>query len=224
MKVALLLSGALRDGYLYYDLLHKNLLSKYDIDIFISYSYDYTESDIPIAAELEDLYKPKMLRYLMYPNNLYENITKCLEYPCLPNVRVDNFIKMANGLKEVNMLKCVWEELNNFKYDVVIRTRFDLQIIDEINLKLPNNSIHIPIGWDNLDGYNDLFAYGDSESMDYYCSLYDNLINYIDMGIPIHPEYMLKFHLNKGNSNIYRFPLKLKLREMIVDNTEYKVK
>jgi hypothetical protein len=224
MKVALLLSGALRDGYLYYDLLDKNLLSKYDIDIFISYSYDYTESDIPIAAELEDLYKPKMLRYLMYPNNLYENITKCLEYPCLPNVRVDNFIKMANGLKEVNMLKCVWEELNNFKYDVVIRSRFDLQIIDEINLKLPNNSIHIPIGWDNLDGYNDLFAYGDSESMDYYCSLYDNLINYIDMGIPIHPEYMLKFHLNKGNSNIYRFPLKLKLREMIVDNTEYKVK
>jgi hypothetical protein len=224
MKVALLLSGALRDGYLYYDLLHKNLLSKYDIDIFISYSYDYTESDIPIAAELEDLYKPKMLRYLMYPNNLYENITKCLEYPCLSDVRVDNFIKMANGLKEVNMLKCVWEELNNFKYDVVIRTRFDLQIIDEINLKLPNNSIHIPIGWDNLDGYNDLFAYGDSESMDYYCSLYDNLINYIDMGIPIHPEYMLKFHLNKGNSNIYRFPLKLKLREMIVDNTEYKVK
>jgi hypothetical protein len=224
MKVALLLSGALRDGYLYYDLLHKNLLSKYDIDIFISYSYDYTESDIPIAAELEDLYKPKMLRYLMYPNNLYENITKCLEYPCLPNVRVDNFIKMANGLKEVNMLKCVWEELNNFKYDVVIKSRFDLQIIDEINLKLPNNSIHIPIGWDNMDGYNDLFAYGDSESMDYYCSLYDNLIDYIDMDIPIHPEYMLKFHLNKGNSNIYRFPLKLKLREMIVDNTEYKVK
>jgi hypothetical protein len=224
MKVALLLSGALRDGDLYYDLLHKNLLSKYDVDIFISYSYDYTESEVPNDTELEKFYKPKMLRYLMYPNHLYECIDKCLEYPSLPGVRIDNFVKMLNGLKEVNMLKCIWEDLNNFKYDVVIRNRFDLQILDEINLKLPNNSIYIPIGWDWHDGYNDLFAYGDSNSMDYYCSLYDNLIKYLDMGVPIHPEYILKFHLNKGNSNIYRFPLKLKLREMIIHDNEYKVK
>ncbi len=224
MKVALLLSGALRDGYLNYDLLHKNLLSKYDVDIFISYSYDSTELDVPIDTELHEFYKPKMIRYMAYPNHLYESINKCLEYECLPDVRIDNFVKMLNGLKEVNMLKCVWEDLNNFKYDIVIRNRFDLQILEQINLKLPINSIYIPIGWDNMDGYNDLFAYGDSKSMDYYCSLYDNLINYLNMGVPIHPEYILKFHLNKGNSNIYRFPLKLKLRELIVDSTEYKVK
>jgi hypothetical protein len=224
MKVALLLSGELRDGCLYYDLLHKNLLSKYDIDIFISYSYENTEKNTAIDIELEKLYKPKMLRYLTYSNDLYERIDDCSKYECLSDVRIDNFVKMLSGIKEVNMLKQVWEELNNFKYDVVIRNRFDLQILDRIDLKMPNNSIYIPIGWDNMDGYNDLFAYGDSESMDYYCSLYDNLLNYLNIGVAIHPEYILKFHLNKGNSSIYRIPLKLKLREMLVGDTEYKVK
>jgi hypothetical protein len=224
MKVALLLSGELRDGYLNYDLLHKNLLSKYDVDIFISYSYDSKDSDVPTANELHMFYNPKMIRYMEYSNHIYESIDKCLEYPSLPGVRIDNFVKMLNGLKDVNMLKCTWEELNGFKYDIVIRNRFDLQILDEINLKLPYNSIYIPIGWDWHDGYNDLFAYGDSDSMSYYCSLYDNLITYLDMGVSIHPEYILKFHLNRGDFNIYRFPLKLKLREMIIDNREYIVK
>ena len=224
MKVALLLSGKIRDGVKNYGFLQKNLLSKYDVDIFINYSYDEDDVEAYTAKQIEKKFKPKLIRYSPYEIEFENYVNEFVNVPFSNDVRPINFLKMAFGYKNANDLKILWETLNGFKYDVVIKSRFDLKILEPINLKQSNETIFIPIGWDHMDGYNDLFAYGDSESMDYYCSLYENMLGYVKSGIEFHPEILLKHHLQIGFTNVYRFYLNAKLRNMEINKTEYKTK
>jgi hypothetical protein len=72
------------------------------------------------------------------------------------------------------------EIISGIKYDVVIKCRFDIELLEKVEIKLPENQIYIPIGWDHMDGVNDIFAYGDSESMDYYSSAFYSLDGFIN--------------------------------------------
>jgi len=224
MKVALLLSGKIRDGIKNYRFLEKNLLSKYDVDIFINYSYDDTDKENYTPKQIEKKFKPKLIRYHPYDYDFVEYYEKFTKFPFSNDVRPINFFKMLYGYKQANNLKNIWEEINGFKYDIVIKSRFDLKLIDTVDLKLVHDSIFIPIGWDHLDGYNDLFAYGDSDSMDYYFNLHDNVLGYLKSGIELHPESLLKYHLEIGFTDVYRFYLNAKLRDMEICKTEYKSK
>lgn len=223
MKVALLLSGKFRDSFECYNSLIDTLLSKYDVDIFISYFYE-SPYDVDITMqELIDMYKPKSIIHHQLPKNIHDEIrnsNKLLKYT---EVNTENVFSMWYGVKRVNELKKEYEHKNKFKYDIVIRTRFDLKILNEFDLKNRKSSIHIPIGWDHRGGFNDLLAYGDSVSMDYYCELYDKLTKYHDEGNRIHPEKMLKLHLDKSKQIlVLRVPLKNSLRGMITSDTEYR--
>ncbi len=224
MKVALLLSGKIRDGIKNYGFLQKNLLSKYDVDIFINYSYDEDDLEDYTAKQIEKKFKPKLIRYVPYEMEFESYSNEFVNFPFSNDVRPINLLKMLYGCKNANELKSLWETLNGFKYDVVIKSRFDLKIIETFELNQTKNAIFIPIGWDNNDGYNDLLAYGDSESMDYYCSLYDNILGYVKSGIEFHPEILLKHHLHIGFTDVYRFYLNAKLRNMEINKTEYKTK
>lgn len=224
MKVALLLSGKIRDGIKNYRFLEKNLLSKYNVDIFINYSYDDEDNEDYTAFQIEKKFKPKLIRYHPYENEFASYLEKFVEFPFSNDVRPTNFFKMLYGYNHANNLKNIWEEINGFKYDIVIKSRFDLKLIEPVDLRLVNNSIFIPIGWDHLDGYNDLFAYGDSDSMNYYFGLYNNVLGYLKSGIELHPESLLKYHLEIGFTDVYRFYLNAKLRDMEIYKTEYKSK
>jgi hypothetical protein len=47
---------------------------------------------------------------------------------------------------------------------------------------------------------NDQFAISNSKTMDYYCSLYDNLDKYYNEGVRnFVGERLLRYHLNSGN-------------------------
>ena len=55
-------------------------------------------------------------------------------------------------------------------------------------------------------------AYGDLESMKTYGKVYDNIMDYNkNYNVKIHPETLLKFHLNKSKVNIVRFPFDYEL-------------
>lgn len=224
MKVALLLSGRIRDGIKNYKFLEKNLLSKYDVDIFINYSYDEGDEESYSAKQIEKKFKPKLIRYSPYHENFKEYFKNFENIPHSNDVRPINLLKMLYSVKSANELKSIWESINGFKYDVVIKSRFDLKILEPINLKESIDTIFIPIGADHLDGYNDLFAFGDSISMDYYCNLYENILGYVKCGVEFHPEILLKHHLNIGFTNVYRFYLNAKLRDIEIVKTEYKTK
>ena len=56
----------------------------------------------------------------------------------------------------------------NFKYDVVISSRFDLEILEPLSFELKGSELLIPIGFDWCQGISDLFAVGNSDTMNEY--------------------------------------------------------
>lgn len=224
MKVALLLSGQYRDGDKTLLNLKKNLLDKYNVDIFISNNYD----DIPeVGGEfLKKLYNPKGIVSSKYSEDFPKILKNCHYYSKHPETNPETVFRMWYSIKQANLLKSMYESENGFKYDIVIKSRFDLDLIDEnIFLKTDKNTIFIPIGWDHRDGCNDLFAYGDSDSMSYYCNLYYKLLPYLEEdGQILHPEGLLKHHLNISDISVMRTSIKMLLRDMKVYELDYRIK
>jgi hypothetical protein len=221
MKVALLLSGQFRNGKECYQSIYDNLLKHYDVDVFIAYMYEEPELSFD---ELAELYKPKYIVYHKYDDSLLEKFNLTNNFLHYTESMPSSLCKMWYSLDMVNKIKQEYERDNNFKYDVVIKCRFDIELLEKVEIKLPENQIYIPIGWDHMDGVNDIFAYGDSESMDYYSSAFYSLDGFINEGRFIHPEMLLKAHLIKGNMMILRNSFKMSLRGMKIHEQEYKMK
>ena len=215
MRVALLLSGQFRNGKDLIHNLYKSIINQYQSDIFISYNYD-TDTDTNLDI-LNQLYNPKGIQFDKYPMlSVHSNNVATETNP-------NSLVRMLYGINKANRLKSDYEVANGFKYDFVIRTRFDLEYSQPLELK-NFNDITIPIGWDHRGGYNDTFAYGSSEAMDYYASLINNLQTYLNEGALLHPESLLKYHLDKGPYGILRSSIPIKLRVMELDKLEYRQK
>jgi hypothetical protein len=110
---------------------------------------------------------------------------------------------MFYSIYKANQLKCEFEQLNNFKYDRVIRVRGDLRIAPIFNLNLfpDNDTLYVPIiGKYCEEGINDQIAVSNSNIMDQYCEIYTNIISYYQNNIVIRrPEAILHHHLiSKG--------------------------
>ena len=221
MKVALLLSGQFRNGKECYQSIYENLIKHYDMDVFIAYYYEEPELSFD---ELSDLYKPRYIVYEKYDKDLIEQFNLTNNFLHYTESTPSSLCKMWFNNDMVRMLKEEYEKDNNMKYDVVIKCRFDVEILEKVELKLPENQIYIPIGWDHMDGVNDIFAYGDSDSMDYYLSAYDSLSGFINEGRFLHPEMLLKAHLMRGKMMILRNSIKMSLRGMKIHEQEYKMK
>ena len=127
------------------------------------------------------------------------------------------------GIYQANELKKQYEEQNGFKYDIVIRTRFDIEILEEVELRNWNNSLFIPMGSDHRDGFNDFLAYGKSHIMDYYCSNFHNLVDYIKEGELIHPERLLRKHLQNYDCTFIRTHMPMRLRGVLVNQIDYSI-
>jgi hypothetical protein len=221
MKVALLLSGQFRNGRECYSSIYENLIKHYDVDVFIAYYYE--EPDVTLD-ELTELYKPKYIAYEKYDEELIEKFNLTNNFLHYTESTPSSLCKMWYGNEMVKYVRNEYEKDFNVKYDVVIKCRFDVDILEKIELKLPENQIYIPIGWDHMDGVNDTFAYGDSNSMDYYLSAYHSLDGFINEGRFIHPEMLLKAHLLRGDMMILRNSIKMSLRGMKIHEQEYKMK
>lgn len=222
MKVALLLSGKFRGSYIPFNYLKTNILDKYSPDIFINYNYK-NENDIECdESELVSIYNPKLINFVKTDTIVGERIKEVEGYPTAAESNVSSVFNMWWGIYQANELKKKYEEENGFKYDIVIRTRFDIEILTEVSLRNWNNSIFIPIGSDHRDGFNDFLAYGSSHCMDYYCSNFHNLVTYIKEGELIHPERLLRRHLKDiQNCQLIRTYIPMKLRGVFVNNIDY---
>lgn len=184
---------------------------EYNID-----NYDkYLNDNYIISNKIFFLYKPKKC-IVEYPDKSF--FIKKLQ----SNIKHGffNTIMMQYGVYMSNKLKSEYELERKIKYDIVIRCRFDLSFTN-VELIFNNvNTIHIPpnentnVSFDpNMKRLletqgpsymtNDQFAYGSSDAMNYYSSLYDlytkNINCYID-----HPEGMLSQHLWKFNKSQYK--------------------
>jgi predicted DNA-binding protein YlxM (UPF0122 family) len=116
---------------------------------------------------VKDLYKPKKIIVSKYEE--YQNIVD--EFPGnFPNSRFASHINIKNTLlmftkfkETVNLVK-EYEKENNFKYDMVIRGRFDISV-ESIGEEVESNTVYCKQHPDNKIP-DPAFFYADSDTIE----------------------------------------------------------
>ena len=227
MKVALILSGQFREAKYCYKGIKENILDIYNPDVFIStwinssdikpsgWFGNYQKDDCTLS-EVMEMYKPKSIDLDTFDDENYQPFKKIadrLDSKINYETKSSNVNAMWYKRYKANLLKKQFEELNNFKYDIVISTRFDLEILEPLTFNLEKNQILIPIGFDWCDGLNDLFALGNSDIMNEYFDLF-NLMEFYRLEKDVHaaPELLMKYDTHYKILEVIRFLLKCKIR------------
>lgn len=214
MKIALCFSGQPRyldEGYLQ---IYKNILVKYNVDIFVHTWWDEKMSNKQMTLNSLLSYGRK---YIWKPNTLeliekYYSPKKILhqhqiEFETYSNVNYElctpkNVHSMFYSIEKSNQLKSDYEIENNFVYDAVIRCRFDIQFnkfeVDLLDIDLNYiNCYNLSYGFPN-----DQFAISTSKNMNKYSSVYSNLEKYQKDGwTGFIGERLLKHHLDLNDLN-----------------------
>jgi len=204
MKIAVCISGQPRAYAQGYEYMKRNLLDKYDCDIFIH----TWKNKVYNTDDVISLYKPKLHEV----ENPYEDGIFDYLFPNTPNVKgwpptatVSMFYSMFKSLT----LKTEYE-MEVGKYDWVVKTRFDYAINGVIPFEqLDRNRLYIP----NCrmtpmrDFGNDQFAFASNGIMTDYMSTYLYLRFYYEGGVPMIGEDMMSANLNRhgltGENLIY---------------------
>lgn len=195
MKIALCLSGYFgktsntSDAIAGYSYIKKKLLSKYDVDVFI-HSWDLSKEQ-----EVEDLYKPVGKKFELQ-KDFFDQLSRLNENDFFGekgqyyhNSMFKTF-SVSYSRKESVLLKKQHEMQNNFIYDCVIMTRFDLgqrgkehpqkYYATNFNFNQNLNMDYIYSAyWDQLNhGFADHWFFSNSKNMDIVSCLHDKLDKY----------------------------------------------
>lgn len=190
MKVAVLLSGHIREGRDCYQSLFSNIISQFDTDVFID---TYENQDV-------ELWNPK--RFQIEPENV-----------SLPTWvhRAKSFDHIPNPLSIAYMWRKIKRsfDLIDDSYDAVLKTRFDCKYTRPIEIS-NLDKFNIPVKGDWVGGIHDMLCFSSMENMRHYCSLYDCMEQYINEGWPLHSELLLKRHLMGKEINRWDYPILLR--------------
>lgn len=127
---------------------------------------------------------------------------------------------------KVGQLKRDYEQFNDFKYDIVIRTRMDMFIGAPIIIEaLENNTVLLASKWQDIRQVNipglgdytmdDNFAVATSETIDKYLTVYPNIQRLNSLINPPFAENYLGWHCKTDNSMIVKtrnFPIEISQR------------
>jgi len=151
-------------------------------------------------------------------------ISDDFQLPIIPVInlfQVDNpgnVQKMFYNIYKADCLRQQFEEANNFCYDLVIRTRADLGITSELNLRqltIEHNQIVMPASdWHGNPSCNDQFAIGNSHSMKIYSNLFTRIKEINDSRFHFHPESMVGHNLTQNGISYLSGNFKTTLRSM----------
>lgn len=218
-KIALCFSGLIRDiDYTKKDWL--NLIDKYDIDLYGSF-WDVENSEFGDTIDnLKNTYKFKEVEFEPYSNFKKSTLDIITPYIKPPSSLMPHLIDHAKNLNLLSMWYKIWRANmmvsgNDENYDIVIRARTDTKFEAELDIQC-NEYLNIPSGvvkvpeFDSSHGIADLFAYGNPKLMNYYSSLYLNILQYLHQGHYMIPaESLLKVHISRVDIDISFFTNKL---------------
>jgi hypothetical protein len=110
------------------------------------------------------------------------------------------------------------QALEGVEADLFVKCRLDNKILplgpDE--RFLDRSGLFIPSGGDWRGGLSDQFCSGAREDLAYYLSIFDHLARYAAVGMPCHPETLVRFHMSDvGGRRIERAPMLLTYRRGI---------
>jgi len=228
MKIALCISGELRDYYNYIDNIFDTIINKYDTDVFLhtwNHDSDKVKNAInlykPVKYLAEDFSAEKVIYSKKWLDVNNERIDKTdIKYD-LANVgmvgKPQNIFSMYYSIFKSNELKKEYENENNFKYDIVLKFRPDLEFEFEFDFNIDNDILILPYTVCHY-GVCDHFAYGTSEMMDKYCDVWLNIEKYIENddfpkngpGGGMNPETLLRYHLRNIRFKQIKFKYKLR--------------
>ena len=218
-KIALCFSGFIRDIDKTKDFWNP-LIEKYDIDLYGSFWDD--ESGDDTIQNLKKIYNFKELEFEKYSNFKKSTLDVITPYIEPPSHLVSNLIHYAKNFPTLSMWYKIWKanmlsKSLDIDYDIVLRGRTDTLMNKDLKIEL-NKYLNVPSGkvktdnWPNSDGVCDIFAFGEPKLMDYYSSIYLNLLEYVNQGhYMIPPENLLRVHMSKVDIDIRFFVCNLEI-------------
>ena len=227
MRVALCISGQMRFLEKGFQKLKDNLILPNNCDVFIHSWFDDSmigenyssrwnyKVNQNITTDAINLYNPKLYKFeppidFNYKVDKYDEERVLGVYPRI----IKTSHSMFYSIMKCNDLKLKYEQDNNFKYDCVIRARFDYNLNTKIDVsKLDLNNIYVNNGCthENLC-VNDHISISNSDNIDYYSDVFNNIDNIYNKGSRYNPEVILGRYIHKKlnvvemnlNSNIIR--------------------
>lgn len=222
MKVAISISGQARMFKSSYLSFEKYILKNLDCDIFIdTWSYELSKkceefsisdswryTDEGDIEEFKNIYNPvvfKLEEYTDEKEKFFVEKSRLLS----PNIRADDFVKrylcMLYKIQSAQNLVNDYSEKNNIQYDIVIRTRSDVEYKDfltsDLLHKLKDGNLLIDSYGNGRNRCGDVLAIGLLKDMDSYCNLYNYIEQYKQNGIEVNTEIALPHHLKANNIN-----------------------
>jgi hypothetical protein len=221
MKIALCLSGRptfLKKGY---QSLYDKILSKYNVDCFIHTWWDSNQENTSayfppsLSYGRKYFWEKDTLEFIQkkYNPRIFLNEPQ-IEFKIYPGINYgmgspQHIHSFMYSLYYSNELKKFYESKNNFKYDMVIRSRFDI-MLEKFNINLNEievNYIHAESCVPNPNPKKVIrsdFSFGSSEYMDTYCSVFKNLEYCYKNLDKLHnncfvPESLISFILEENN-------------------------
>jgi hypothetical protein len=227
MKVALCLSGQPRGLKESFYSIKEKVIDINNCDVFAHVWIDESVRGKPFRKDVltdifcEDTenfilenYKPKKYTFeaQKYFEKEYRDSHRFSCYNPITNPRPSfNIQSMFYSILKSNELKSTFENENNFKYDCVIRCRFDYTFSENFEISL-NDLEYLHTKSDckhTFYAINDHIAYSNSENMNVYSNVFNHLQNYYALGIEFNPEVLLGYHITKS---------KIKVKKSIKDN------
>lgn len=202
MRIALCLSGQPRGLPLSFDQIKKNLIEPNNItDIFLHAWHDEADVGKPYNStqSTQDgfvgIAKPKTKEILMWayepkksivePQRSFEYLSHLI---AAPTAKQTILASQLYSTFKANSLREEYEKENNFKYDLVIRTRFDLHYFKPITISSYENEVKAgkivvmkkfqddQERFQNQDKpMTDIFAFGNSEKMSIFSSVFPEM-------------------------------------------------
>ena len=194
MKIALLICGYIRTFKNNIDNIKINIIQDHDVDIFINININQEDDKyFNNETDINFIYKELNPKLLIISNNINYSNNNNKNKIYNNNYR---FHYLNKYLKHMN-------DMNDIHYDIVIKYRPDLIILDKINFIKNDNYIIIPSDTKidkNQIKYNgknicDIFAYGNYKLMNEYFKMFNCLDDIYEENI--HNEELLNIYLDK---------------------------
>jgi len=218
-KIALCFSGLIRDLDYTKDF-WISLIDKYDIDVYGSFWDDENIANGDTIQNLKSTYNFKELEFEKYSNFKKSTLDVITPYLTPAETLLPQLIDYAKSFHTLSMWYKVWKsnmlsKSLDIDYDIIIRGRTDTYLEGDVDVFF-NDYLNVPTGriktdnWKNSDGVCDIFAFGKPKLMDYYSSIYLNLLEYVNQGhYMIPPENLLRVHMSRVDVSIRFFTNKL---------------
>lgn len=212
MKIALCLSGHLRTYEKTYESIYEQLYQKYDVDTFISTwqnlgnNFAYHANFVEGADKTDPIVDVETIKKIYNPISIVmddsdtEKTSNELkkQYQGIQTrngAKMSQIMVMLYKIWDVNRLKREYEEKSNFRYDVVIRCRFDVYL-KPVKIEIALDKIHATPGH---MGVTDFVFVGPSSLMNDLCDIYTVMSPSIPFSMSENVEQLWATHLINNN-------------------------